>query len=235
MVKEIRGNGRSSTGGAAPAAALTSAKSDFNSPLEAALFKKRELEREILTLERQIFALETSYLENTAQIGDLVRGWTDVSSAISAAGSTPQLGPGASGGGSGGQGSVAPGALSGAGGATSADGSSGAGGRRSGAGGAAGVIGMGQLKKRKVLDTERLFTQSSATAQRNPEFFAQAGGRLDVADGDDYIMSGRPSKQSKLNKKRAARGGRRNQPRDTIAMYNSGESFEELDDDDDNF
>ena len=41
------------------------------SSVELALRKKKHLEGEILTLEKQIFALETSYLENTAQIGDL--------------------------------------------------------------------------------------------------------------------------------------------------------------------
>jgi len=52
--------------------------------LDVALQKKVELDKEILGLERQIFNLETSYLENTAQIGDLVRGWGEVNTALAA-------------------------------------------------------------------------------------------------------------------------------------------------------
>lgn len=87
--------------------------------IELALARKKALDTELLNLERQIYALETSYLENTAQLGDLIRGWGDFTSPTS---------PG------------------GPGGSTQTK------------------------KKKKIHDQERIFSSSSMSAQKNPEF-----------------------------------------------------------------
>lgn len=87
--------------------------------IEMALAKKRALDTELLNVERQIYALETSYLENTAALGDLIRGWGDFT--------TP----------------TSPG---GPGGSTMTK------------------------KKKKIHDSERIFSSSSVSAQKNPEF-----------------------------------------------------------------
>lgn len=39
------------------------------------LKKKENLEKDLNSLEKQIYALETSYIKSTTQIGDLIRGW----------------------------------------------------------------------------------------------------------------------------------------------------------------
>jgi len=39
--------------------------------------EEKKLIDELQKLEKQIFSLETSYLENTAQIGNIVRGWNE--------------------------------------------------------------------------------------------------------------------------------------------------------------
>jgi len=87
--------------------------------IELALARKKALDAELLNLERQIYALETSYLENTAQLGDLIRGWGDFTNPTS---------PG------------------GPGGSTQTK------------------------KKKKIHDHERIFSSSSVSAQKNPEF-----------------------------------------------------------------
>lgn len=45
--------------------------------------EERRLREELARVEKQIYHLETSYLENTAQIGNLVRGWGEVSTSRS--------------------------------------------------------------------------------------------------------------------------------------------------------
>lgn len=39
------------------------------------LKKKENLEKDLDSLEKQIYALESSYIESTTKIGDLIRGW----------------------------------------------------------------------------------------------------------------------------------------------------------------
>jgi len=39
--------------------------------------EEKKLLDELAKLEKQIYLLETSYLENTAQVGNLVRGWNE--------------------------------------------------------------------------------------------------------------------------------------------------------------
>uniref|UniRef100_A0A7S4NZW5 Chromatin modification-related protein MEAF6 n=1 Tax=Paramoeba aestuarina TaxID=180227 RepID=A0A7S4NZW5_9EUKA len=43
--------------------------------MEQLLEKKNQIEKSLENLEKQIFALETSYLEDTNHVGNLVRGW----------------------------------------------------------------------------------------------------------------------------------------------------------------
>ena len=43
--------------------------------MEQLLEKKRAIEKSLENLEKQIYALETSYLEDTNHVGNLVRGW----------------------------------------------------------------------------------------------------------------------------------------------------------------
>jgi hypothetical protein len=93
--------------------------SSIAAEIELALSRKKALDAELLNLERQIYALETSYLENTAQLGDLIRGWGDFSAPMS---------PG------------------GPGGSTMTK------------------------KKKKINDHERIFSSSSVSAMKNPEF-----------------------------------------------------------------
>lgn len=87
--------------------------------IELALSRKKALDAELLTLERQIYALETSYLENTALLGDLIRGWGDFTN---------------------------PASPGGPGGSTVTK------------------------KKKKIHDHERIFSSSSVSALKNPEF-----------------------------------------------------------------
>lgn len=47
----------------------------FKSPFAELLEKKDALETQLNSLEKQIYALETSYLESSTQLGDLIRGW----------------------------------------------------------------------------------------------------------------------------------------------------------------
>lgn len=179
MVKELRPNktGSSDSSDAPP---------EFTSPLEAALHKRAELDKEILALERQIFALETSYLENTAQIGDLVRGWGDITTALSAVSSS----------------SVSSGHGSSSNSSSLAFAPSPA---------AAAAAAITQLKKRKVTDSERIFSSSSMSALRNAEFFhsnikeqhrsSRAADAEESADShDDFLTVGRPSKLQKTSK-----------------------------------
>jgi hypothetical protein len=91
--------------------------------IELALSRKKALDTELLNLERQIFALETSYLENTALLGDLIRGWNDFTN---------------------------PSSPGGPGGSTMIK------------------------KKKKIHDHERIFSSSSVSAQKNPEFHSYA-------------------------------------------------------------
>ena len=124
--------------------------------IELALSRKKALDAELLNLERQIYALETSYLENTAQLGDLIRGWGDFS---------------------------APTSPGGPGGSTVTK------------------------KKKKIHDHERIFSSSSVSAMKNPEFHGLGssmhssggggGSRQHAAshvsamddDGDDFSSS----------------------------------------------
>jgi len=43
--------------------------------IEELLDKKNQIEKSLLKLEKQIYNLETSYLEDANQIGNLVKGW----------------------------------------------------------------------------------------------------------------------------------------------------------------
>jgi len=43
----------------------------------------KRLKKELEKLEEQIYKLETSYLQNTADVGNLVRGWADLLSSTS--------------------------------------------------------------------------------------------------------------------------------------------------------
>jgi chromatin modification-related protein EAF6 len=43
--------------------------------MELLLEKKNQIEKSLEGLEKQIYALETSYLEDTNHVGNLVRGW----------------------------------------------------------------------------------------------------------------------------------------------------------------
>jgi hypothetical protein len=43
--------------------------------MEQLLEKKRAIEKSLENLEKQIYALETSYLEDTNHVGNLVKGW----------------------------------------------------------------------------------------------------------------------------------------------------------------
>lgn len=133
--------------------------------MEAAIQKKRGLEREIQGLEKQIFALETSYLENSAQIGDLVRGWGDIATALNA--------------------------VSGLGGAAIGSGSA-----------------STHMKKRKVMDSERIFSSSSVTAR---DLIQSA--EHDGDDGMDFLnASGRPSKIAKTSSSKKRPGARKKAP-----------------------
>ena len=93
--------------------------------IELALSRKKALDTELLNLERQIYALETSYLENTAQLGDLIRGWGDFTS---------------------------PSSPGGPGGSTMIK------------------------KKKRIHDHERIFSSSSVSALKNPEFHGLSNG-----------------------------------------------------------
>lgn len=93
--------------------------------IELALSRKKALDTELLNLERQIYALETSYLENTAQLGDLIRGWGDFTT---------------------------PSSPGGPGGSTALK------------------------KKKRIHDHERIFSSSSVSALKNPEFHGLNNG-----------------------------------------------------------
>ena len=43
--------------------------------IDELLEKKSQIEKSLLKLEKQIYNLETSYLEDANQIGNLVKGW----------------------------------------------------------------------------------------------------------------------------------------------------------------
>ena len=43
--------------------------------MEELMKKRAQIEKNLDVLERQIYALETSYLEDTNHVGNLVRGW----------------------------------------------------------------------------------------------------------------------------------------------------------------
>jgi hypothetical protein len=155
------------------------------SSLEAALAKKKSLEREIHTLEKQIFALETSYLENTAQIGDLVRGWGDIATALNAVSNSASSS------------SVSGSALT-------------------------------NMKKRKVMDSERIFSSSSVTArelilQQQQQQQQQQVYFDDTADDStDFLMAGtRPTKIPKTvgnssSKKRGGPGRKKSVPASSV-------------------
>jgi len=53
-------------------------KGELSEEMENLFKKKAEVEQNLVKLEKQIFALETSYLEDTAQVGNLLRGWGEL-------------------------------------------------------------------------------------------------------------------------------------------------------------
>lgn len=46
-----------------------------NAELEELLAKKKSIAQNLANLEKQIYALETSYLDDTHHVGNLLRGW----------------------------------------------------------------------------------------------------------------------------------------------------------------
>jgi chromatin modification-related protein EAF6 len=48
--------------------------------MEELINKKIQLEQDLANLERQIYNLETSYLENSSPMGNLVQGWNETPS-----------------------------------------------------------------------------------------------------------------------------------------------------------
>ena len=53
----------------------SSSSLDPKAALEEAIKKKREIERNLMDIEKQIFNFEGSYLEDTAIYGNVVKGW----------------------------------------------------------------------------------------------------------------------------------------------------------------
>jgi len=49
-----------------------------SSELESLIAEDKRLKEELLQLELQIYGLEQTYLQSTAQVGNLVRGWGDL-------------------------------------------------------------------------------------------------------------------------------------------------------------
>eukprot|EP00030_Apusomonadida_sp_AF-17_P004834 a513369_22.p2 GENE.a513369_22~~a513369_22.p2 ORF type:complete len:152 (+),score=79.09 a513369_22:30-458(+) len=60
---------------AAAAAAAAGSEPALSEDLRRLLKKKRELENELTTIEQRIYNLESSYIQDTASIGNVIRGW----------------------------------------------------------------------------------------------------------------------------------------------------------------
>lgn len=59
----------------------SSTTSKLPNEIQKLLEKKHSLEEKLINLEKQIYALETSYLLDTKQIGNIVTGWDNYLSA----------------------------------------------------------------------------------------------------------------------------------------------------------
>jgi uncharacterized protein YlxW (UPF0749 family) len=53
----------------------SSSKESIDREIEELCEKKSQIQKSLLKLEKQIYNLETSYLEDANQIGNLIKGW----------------------------------------------------------------------------------------------------------------------------------------------------------------